>query len=150
MIGPSAFHLQGKSQAHGTLRGLYEQYHKLDNAAGDRQQAEDRVELSNGKASTQVILQPGFFSKGFIERVQDEAGGVTFREYEVPCFSPFSNATGNQVSKNPQGQYSGETLSFFNSGYGNPFYSSDPMAKSQSAQQFNLLEARFQAEFPQG
>jgi hypothetical protein len=145
MIGPANFHLKDSGDVKRYIDSNLKQYARLDNRPGDTAPQRDLVELDSGTGKTQAILHQGLFGQRVLERVQDQAGNVSIREYSKGLFSV---AEGYEVNRSATGEYGGSELKFI-SGWETSFHSYDALGPEQAAQQFNLMEARFQAEFKQ-
>lgn len=143
MLGPVSFHLKHRGEVKAHVQTNVARYRELDNRPGDQNPQADRVDLNSGEARTQVLLERGFGSMHVTERVQDAAGNVTFRDYRDGWLS---TVEGFEVSRSANGGYSGDVLKYV-SGWETSFHSSDRMSGAEASQQFNILEAQFQAEF---
>lgn len=144
MISPSSFHLASREKVSAHLQSSLEQYRRLDNASGDTAPQRDRVELDSGHGKTQAVLDRGFFSSAVTERVQDETGKVTIRQY---CKEALHEIGGFEVSRSAAGAYAGSELKFVNGWDSDGFHGYDKMNPADASQQFNLMEAYFIAEF---
>jgi hypothetical protein len=144
MIGPVRHHLSKRAEVKAHVRESIEQYRKFDNRPGDRDSQSDRLDLVTDEHRTQVLMSRGMFGQEVVERVQDKAGNITFREYQIGMFS---TTQGFEVARSAQGSYEGSLLTFVPGWESSGFHSYDRMSGDQAAQQFNLLEARFSAEF---
>lgn len=146
MIRFSELHLKDIGPTRDQLRGYVNTYAKADNQAGDADQRKDRVELSDGSAKTEAILDPGFFRSEMTLRNTDDAGNVTITSFSVgEGVNLFGQASGTQVTRTPGGSYSGVELKEHH-GLETSFMSYDNLSASVAQERFHFAAAQLNAK----
>ena len=142
MIRFTELHLKDIGPARDQLRSYVGTYAKADNQAGDADQRKDRVELSDGNAKTEAILDPGFFRSEMTVRSTDDAGNVTITSFSVPEGLNFGGqASGSQITRTPNGSYSGVEL-VEHHGWETSFMSYDNLSPSVAQERFHFAAAQ--------
>lgn len=146
MIRFTELHLKDIGVARDALRSYSATYQKADNKPGDSDQRADRVELSNGNAKTEAILEPGFFRSDMTVRSTDDAGNVTITSFSVPeGLNLTGQAVGSQITRTSNGLYKGVELKEYH-GWETSFMSYDDLSSSVAQERFHFAAAQLNSK----